>query len=190
MAWVFERYAPTDSPLYRLQWERGESDAGYGRIGGQWRRGSGEELRSPTIHKGNGGVVMMTIKVLVVATSVLVTYSAHALKGNDLLTSCQEGLKFADGHLRNTDIVQAEKCFAYLEGFMSGVNLATAVISGNYNDYAKNMAYCVPDGATTAQGVRIIVKYLRENPAELHLNAEVLLMKALRQSFPCERGAR
>ncbi len=41
MAWVFDRYARPDSPLYALQNEAGQSVAGYGPIHSRCLRGNG-----------------------------------------------------------------------------------------------------------------------------------------------------
>jgi hypothetical protein len=46
---------------------------------------------------------------------------------------------------------------------------------------------CLPHdvGLSAGQGIRIIVKYLKDNPANLHQPAMVLGGVALRQAFPC-----
>jgi RNA polymerase primary sigma factor len=45
---------------------------------------------------------------------------------------------------------------------------------------------CPPSNSSTAQAVRIVVKYLRDNPERLHMPASVLVTDAIRSSFPCK----
>jgi len=44
---------------------------------------------------------------------------------------------------------------------------------------------CFPDGMTTGQGARVVVKYLEENPAKLHLSITGLIGSAFMEAFPC-----
>ena len=45
--------------------------------------------------------------------------------------------------------------------------------------------FCPPDGTTNGQAVRIVVKYLRDHPEELHKHDSVLAFTALKAAFPC-----
>ena len=45
--------------------------------------------------------------------------------------------------------------------------------------------FCQPDGTTTGQAARIVVKYLRDHPEELHKHDSVLAFTALKAAFPC-----
>jgi hypothetical protein len=46
---------------------------------------------------------------------------------------------------------------------------------------------CFPDQATSAQFVRVIVKYLEDHPADLHKRSWTLANLALIQAFPCKQ---
>jgi hypothetical protein len=45
---------------------------------------------------------------------------------------------------------------------------------------------CIPEGVSSGQTVRIVVKWLRENPDKLHMPASVLAVAAIRNAFPCK----
>ncbi len=48
-------------------------------------------------------------------------------------------------------------------------------------------SYCSPEEVTISQDVRIVVKYLEENPEKLHLHAARLAEDALTKAFPCKK---
>ena len=45
--------------------------------------------------------------------------------------------------------------------------------------------FCVPDGASTGQLVKVVTKYLNERPEKLHLSAGSAVANALYSAFPC-----
>lgn len=45
----------------------------------------------------------------------------------------------------------------------------------------------IPDAVSLEQAQAVIVKWLRDNPAQRHLPAAVLALKALGEAFPCSR---
>ena len=45
---------------------------------------------------------------------------------------------------------------------------------------------CIPSTASTGQHIRVVVKYLNEHPAELHLPEFTLVERALREAYPCQ----
>ena len=48
------------------------------------------------------------------------------------------------------------------------------------------MRFCLPgDGIPVIQAVRVVVKYLSDNPQDLHEDGMALTINALKASFPC-----
>jgi Rap1a immunity proteins len=47
--------------------------------------------------------------------------------------------------------------------------------------------YCVGGDVDNEQELRIILKYLRENPAKDHLPVSTLFLAAMREVFPCPK---
>lgn len=64
--------------------------------------------------------------------------------------------------------------------FLSGVN--------EYNRYLQAMGtklYCPQDGVTLGQMQNVVLKYLQDNPAQLHHPFIALVIAALTRAFPC-----
>lgn len=67
-------------------------------------------------------------------------------------------------------------------GFISGV----ADLNTMDLDILKtHHAWCVPDGVTTTQLAKVVVKYGNDHPEELHFPAVVVVAGALVGAFPC-----
>jgi|SRR5215469_4451814 len=45
---------------------------------------------------------------------------------------------------------------------------------------------CLPDGVVLNQAVDVVVKWLKDNPAQRHYSASSDIEVALREAFPCE----
>jgi len=48
---------------------------------------------------------------------------------------------------------------------------------------------CLPDGVVLSQTVDVVVKWLKDNPAQRHYSASSDIEVALREAFPCEPTA-
>jgi hypothetical protein len=87
----------------------------------------------------------------------------HVTTGNYWLGICQ-----------SHDVGQASICLAYVNGF-AGLHSLPEI---------QNL-FCPPTGVTIGQMKEVVTKYLRDNPAKLHLNMNRLVLNALREAFPC-----
>lgn len=115
---------------------------------------------------------------------------AEDFDGNSLIKKCKSAIYAFEGGRVNND---AFTCVSYVKGFMDGAMVTTA--NERYfrhgkripqNDSLNHSFYCPPEEFTPTQGVRILSKYLEDNPKELHLPPSVLTMSALREAFPCK----
>jgi hypothetical protein len=72
----------------------------------------------------------------------------------------------------------------YIGGFMSGV-----VYEQRFAEAATGRkvpaAFCVSNGVEEIQTIRIVLKYIRDNPADAHLSTAGLIIDALRKPYPC-----
>ena len=108
---------------------------------------------------------------------------AAANDGNALLRQCTEAIKIMEGIADpdSIDFGQAGHCMGEVNGF-----------AGASAFYEKRpgapRAICFPDdGITIGQSVRVVEKYLREHPQELHESSTVLLFGAFLSAYPCSR---
>jgi len=94
--------------------------------------------------------------------------------GNQLLERCSAYLKARD----NPPLTAKEQIDAgFCLGYLSGITDSNAALKRDF---------CAPADATIEQFARVVVKWLRDNPAKLHLNAGDVSLTALRSAFPCK----
>lgn len=74
-------------------------------------------------------------------------------------------------------------CTAYLVGLRDGFEVAQAATTPKTS--INQLRFCLPDGVGQGQAVRVILKYIRDNPAIAHLPIGTLAATALHEGFPC-----
>jgi len=108
--------------------------------------------------------------------------------GNDLMVQCQSAVKFFDHEqLDGADHVHAAYCIGYVSAIL---DLDAMWLGMDKKAGVKNLSVhiCSPDGGGVAvsQAVRILVKWLKNNPEKLDWRGETVVVLALRQAFPCQ----
>ncbi len=99
--------------------------------------------------------------------------------GNDFLAVCKD---IEEGSL--VDMARTYRkgvCAAWVMGFMAGVYTAYDEL----HTPERERGICVPDGAPPIQAVRIIKKYIEENPEHADMKTRALAFVALINAFPC-----
>ncbi len=100
--------------------------------------------------------------------------------GSELLRSCGAAVRLADGaKLQAEDDARAVWCIGYVSGMLD----ALAVM----NWKGGSARVCLPaNGLENNQAIRIIVKYLREHPEQLHESGRVSVVAAIGGAFLCK----
>lgn len=60
------------------------------------------------------------------------------------------------------------------------------------SDTEQGILFCLPVGSssvTAGQLREVVQKYFRQNPEQLHLNADILVTRAFKSNWPCKRKA-
>lgn len=100
--------------------------------------------------------------------------------GNDLLRRCQVSVKAMDAGVGvNYDVGM---CF----GMVQGVSESILVLN---NSLPKDLKFCIPtgeNGISHGQSVRIVTKFLQDNPKLLNEHDALLIMMAYKQAYPCK----
>tara|TARA_Y100000296_G_scaffold74999_1_gene94194 strand:- start:153 stop:551 length:399 start_codon:yes stop_codon:yes gene_type:complete len=106
----------------------------------------------------------MRMKSLITAIFlILVALPASAqVSGNTLLENCSHENGTAQ--------------YSFCVGFIVGVADSLSAVPG---------LACVPEGVTNGQILAVTVKFLEDNPSQLHLRAAMLQMAAVSAAFPC-----
>jgi hypothetical protein len=108
----------------------------------------------------------MIKRSLIAAALVVASLSSpvQAMTGNELKRNCGDtGAKYG-------------LCVGFVVGVVDGVLI----------DSPPDSIICVPDGVSHGQMKDIVLKYMNDNPANLHFPAALLVFFALGEAFPCE----
>jgi Rap1a immunity proteins len=125
--------------------------------------------------------------VWVVLIVCLASVSVHAQateelwdSGNAFLQWCHVADK-SSGEMTSSELCYAMDCISYINGLEDGVLLQLDLSHSS----GQADPYCVSPGVTKGQPLRILLKYIRDNPATAHLPTAVLFGKAMQQAYPC-----
>lgn len=102
--------------------------------------------------------------------------------GRDFLEVCSS--VGSDGGSDAARIGRDATCLGWVEGFADGFLVHEELLSVPRRD---RMA-CVPRGVSTIQIVRVIKKYLADNPGKAHRPTRYIASIALAGAFPCRAG--
>src|SRR5712691_271293 len=75
-------------------------------------------------------------------------------------------------------------CLGWVAGFADGLMVHDELLSV----LRKDRMACLPHGVTTIQTVRVIKKYLADNPEKAHRPTRYIASIALAGAFPCKAG--
>src|ERR1700674_4004112 len=104
------------------------------------------------------------------------------MTGNDLLPMCQTGIEMSNKNSKNSstnELLDSTRCVSYIQGFIDGFTVRDNAEEG------MKPTLCFPDGATGAQMVRVVTKWLQDHPARLHEPAWGLIFLSFQESFLC-----
>jgi len=113
----------------------------------------------------------------------------HAMPtGNELLNDCKQAMRAIDGDNTLTDLefVDASHCTGYILGVVDGYAVTEA--SEKARMHFSSSLICFPKTGfmATPQVIRIVVKYMRNNPTHLGEPAASLVLLAMQEAFPCK----
>ena len=116
--------------------------------------------------------------------SVLCSSTLRAqMDGNKLLSECTVTIRHMDTGVSPDSANQIDDvhCLGFIEGVLEGL-----VVGEHENPTATKKPYvCIPDGASLGQNVRVVVKWMKEHPKDLHRRAALLIYVALLEAYPC-----
>ncbi len=124
---------------------------------------------------------------LAIALTLLPWTKVLAMDGNKLLDSCTPIMKVIDQQDINTltsaDTTRGGMCVGYISGFIDSEAINYSV--DDRLGVKKDRRFCPPSSLNIPQSVRVVVKYLRDHPADLHYPASMLVYNALVEAYPC-----
>ena len=75
-------------------------------------------------------------------------------------------------------------CLAWVEGFGNGFSVHDELLGVP----EKDRMICMPSGVTTIQIVRVMKKYITDNPEKAHRATRFIASVALARAFSCKAG--
>jgi hypothetical protein len=107
--------------------------------------------------------------------------------GNAFLRDCSVVEKV---ERTNAEETRAVGCVMYIRGALAGAAYEEGRMEGLYK-HPVTSSHCFPEAGVEAdQLVRIILKYVRDNPAKAHELTIGQVMSALCEAFPCPKPKR
>ena len=103
-----------------------------------------------------------------------------AADGNTLLTQCTQVERFMDNKKAGAES-DIGMCLGLVQGVRTTMLLTEPLLDQKHRT-------CWPtDGIDNGQAVRIVLQYLRSNPALLHHDEVLLMMLAFRKAYRCAK---
>lgn len=115
-----------------------------------------------------------------VALAALMTSGIAMADGSELLRQCQIAVRNMDAGVGGN--YDTGMCFGKIQGVTESILILN-------NSLPKDLKFCMPtgdDGVSHGQSVRIVNKFLRDNPALLNEHDSLLVMMAYKQAYPCK----
>jgi hypothetical protein len=131
-------------------------------------------------------VKWLTLCAVLTTSLFLPHLAAQTVKedtGLDLLNKCQP-LTRTPMNLSNSEHGDAEYCMGYLLG-MKDMLTAWTVTDEHFKQQGRS-TMCVPYEATTAELIRVVIKFLNDHPTKLHDQAGAVVINAFRDAYPCK----
>lgn len=119
------------------------------------------------------------------ALILLLPSFAAAETGSDLLRDCSVALKvFNNEHVSDeADSIKIGNCIGFVTGVIQTAALRNAG-QGNGQSQEPVTQSCPLSDGSVEQVVRMVLKRLESNPEELHLDATIILLRAIHEGFP------
>lgn len=129
--------------------------------------------------------VILSVLALVLSTPSQVRIpknsSVSTMDGRQLLEACTAGVRAVEGiKVQSDDFANMTKCMYYIRGFADG--FFAAAIRGNLSNASQ---FCVPPQVTNEELMRVVKKWIEDNPTKLHWSAAIVVLSALDEGFPC-----
>ena len=114
--------------------------------------------------------------------------------GNDLLHDCTISIQIADTSysdfytIKSSDFISGTHCLGFIEGIMnSNAVIGSSILKDNKlsSSSLSVLFFCNPSNVTASQAVRIVTKYMQDNPDQLNKYAVILVIDAMRKAYPC-----
>jgi hypothetical protein len=88
--------------------------------------------------------------------------------------------------LAGSRLIESCRAFSASQTAEYGQGVCMGIIAAVWRQNAGRLI-CSADGVTNGQMVRVVVKYMDDHPAELHLRLDDLALSGMARAFPCKK---
>lgn len=126
--------------------------------------------------------------LLICGVLLFLSAFAKAETGETLLENCNQAIRVNENPetISLATETKAMECMSYINGIMDVFGVWQVEANAVKGTMLPPPA-CIPEGATLLQLVRVVVKYLQDNPKDLNKPEGNLAMKALGDAYPCQK---
>jgi hypothetical protein len=123
--------------------------------------------------------LLLAVFATMLLSSPMLAQAKH--DGNELNDECSVALRSIE-HPTSMDGFRTGACFGLVDGIRETLMLWNTV------DSLHNEAIyhgCIPAEVTVEEAVKVVMKYLNDNPAQLHQRDAFLVVAVLSKGYPC-----
>jgi hypothetical protein len=121
------------------------------------------------------GLPMAALLLTLVFGNVALAQGGEFRSGNSMLAACQRWANSSKAVSNSLESLNEGRCGGMISAiFFYGEVLPTTI------------RFCSPAGANPGQALRIVIKYLTDNPAITHRDFLELAPEALHRAWPCK----
>ena len=131
---------------------------------------------------------MKYLLLLIAASFIITAAPARAVKrsGNDLLIDCSNLIKTESLELVSRDhVLGMGYCIGIIDGLVTFNYVYESVLQRE--GMTNFVQLCLPQRISTRTLATTIVKYLEDNPSQLHNAGQALAAQALVAKYPCKQ---
>jgi len=103
------------------------------------------------------------------------------IDGNMLLDNCKEAVSYLENENDPSINLSAVN---FCVGFVSGVNEVHNTFVSSVSCFDPPV-FCIPPQTKPEQLVKVVFKFLKSHPEDLHYQGSVITISALKEAFPC-----
>jgi hypothetical protein len=127
--------------------------------------------------------VYLLLLTLMCFAAVPVRGQQVSRSGNAFLQECSVVDKPVND-LKSSELLREDVCLSYVVGLLDGVSLEISL--SRSPDHSELFPFCVSEEVRNGELVRILLKYIRANPATADLRTAELFGSAMKEAFPCK----
>jgi hypothetical protein len=128
---------------------------------------------------------MKTLLCILFFVAIPIPASASGMDGNQMLEKCHTWFKDEPPppNPPQKEIIDAGYCAGYFDGVLESQSMLFAIDKQDHVQGRRR--YCRPEEATNGQVMKVVKKWLDNNPEKLHCAGETVIFLALVDAFPC-----